>query len=86
MDEDTEDVGHGRDGALAALNEVVADRDIVRRFGAPADAFEAEDYKQLIALAWRHQFDEDRSKFKRELREMQEHLGPRILDRLEAPE
>lgn len=77
------EVGHGREGALAALNEVAAGRDIVTQFGDTAEAFEPQDYEQLIALAWRHQFDVDRTKFKRQLRELQEHVGQRILDRLE---
>ena len=38
-------------------------------------AFEPDDYEQIIALAWRHQFNDDRSKFKREIRELQEHVG-----------
>jgi hypothetical protein len=75
--------GHGRAGALAALSEVATDPEIVRQFGVPAAAFQDEDYQQLIALAWRHQFDDDRSKFKRELRELQAHVTQRILDLLE---
>jgi hypothetical protein len=55
------------------------------RNGAVA-AFEPQDYEQLVALAWRHQFDDDRTKFKRELRELQEHLSQQILDRLELSE
>lgn len=85
MVEESDDIGHGRPGALAAIREVAdaADR---MKFGMAVDSFDPEDYEQLIGLAWRHQFDDDRSKFKRELRELQEHVSERILARLELNE
>ncbi|WFE62419.1 hypothetical protein [Micromonospora sp. WMMD714] len=83
---ENDEAGHGREGALAALNEVAADPDVVRQFGASAGAFEPDDYQHLIALAWRHQFDDDRTKFKRDLRALQEHVSQRILDRAELSE
>lgn len=86
MQPDDDEPGQGREGALAALNEVAADPEIIKQFGVPAAAFQDEDYEQLIALAWRHQFDDDRTKFKRELRELQAHVTPQILDRLELSE
>lgn len=85
MVEATDAAGHGRSGALAALREV-ADNADRRTFGMAIDSFEAEDYEQIIGLAWRYQFDDDRSKFKRELRELQEHVSERILARLELSE
>jgi hypothetical protein len=86
MQPDDDEVGHGREGALAALNEVAADLEVIKQFGDPAAAFEPADYEQLISLAWRHQFEIDRTKFKRELRGLQEHVNQRILDRLELSE
>lgn len=85
MVEEPDASGQGRAGALEALKEVAdsADR---RSFGLAIDSFEAEDYEQIIGLAWRYQFDDDRSKFKRELRELQEHVCGRILARLELGE
>jgi len=80
---ENDDDGHGRQGALAALSEVATDPEIVKQFGIPVAAFQDEDYQQLIALAWRHQFDDDRTKFKRELRDLQAHVTQRILDLLE---
>lgn len=47
------------------------------------DSFDDEDYRQLIALAWRTQFDEDRLRFKRELRQLLDHVAGRILARME---
>ena len=82
--EDT--VGRGRDGALAALREVAADPGLMEQFGIATASFEPADYEQLVTLAWRYQFDDDRSKFKRELRELQEHVSQRILARLELGE
>jgi hypothetical protein len=86
VDPEDDEAGQGREGALAALNEVANDPEIIELFGSAASAFREEDYQQLIALAWRHQFDEDRTKFKRELRALQEHLSQHILDRLELSE
>ncbi|WP_104062514.1 hypothetical protein [Arthrobacter sp. 4R501] len=81
MDE-LDQTSHAREGALSALREVaeVADRE---RFGFAIDSFEADDYEQIVRLAWRYQFDDDRSKFKRELRQLQGHVSERILARLE---
>lgn len=80
-----DDTGHGREGALSALREAAdaADR---KRFGLAIDSFEPEDYDEIVRLAWRYQFDDDRSKFKRELRELQSHVSERILARLELNE
>lgn len=83
---ENDEVSHGREGALAALIEVAADRWMRNNFSIPTSSFRAEDYEQLIALAWRHQFDEDRAKFKREIRELQAHVSERILDVLELLE
>ncbi len=86
VEPENDEAGQGREGALAALNEVADDPEMIEQFGIPAAAFQDEDYQQLIALAWRHQFDYDRSKFKRELRELQEHVSQRTLDWLELSE
>lgn len=85
MTDGSQEVGPGRPGALAALREVAesADRS---KFGIAVDSFYPEDYEQIIGLAWRHQFDDDRSKFKRDLRELQGHVSERILARLDLGE
>lgn len=85
MLDEPDDAGHGRDGALAALREA-AETAEPKRFGMAIDSFESDDYEEIIRLAWRYQFDDDRSKFKRELRELQEHVSERILARLELNE
>lgn len=85
-DELTNEPGQGRAGALAALREVAEDDDLTQQFGVAVASFEPDDYEQIIALCWRYQFDDDRSKFKRELRELQEQVSQRILDRLELGE
>lgn len=74
---------HGRDGALEAILEVAREREVINDFRIANAVFEAEDYEQLIAIAWRHQFSEDRSRFKRELRDLEQHVRPRILEKLE---
>jgi hypothetical protein len=83
---ENDEVSHGREGALAALEEVATDRAMTDRFSIPTAAFRPDDYEELIALAWRHQFDDDRTRFKRELRELQEHVTERILDILDLME
>ncbi|MFT4010666.1 MAG: hypothetical protein QM655_11570 [Nocardioidaceae bacterium] len=85
MVDESDDTGQGRPGALEAIKEVADEADR-RTFGMAIDSFEAADYEEIISLAWRHQFDEDRSKFKRELRELQEHVSEKILARLELGE
>lgn len=80
--DDYDDSGHGREGALAALKEVAADADR-KQYALAIESFEPDDYEEIIRLAWRHQFDDDRSRFKRELRQLQEHVSSRILARLE---
>ena len=86
VEPENDEAGQGRKGALAALNEVANDSEMIEQFGIAAAAFQDEDYQQLIALAWRHQFDYDRTMFKRGLRELQEHVSQRILDWLELSE
>ncbi len=85
MVHEPDEAGHGRDGALAALQGAAGAAD-TKRFGLAIDSFESHDYEEIIRLAWRYQFDDDRSKFKRELRELQEHVSERILARLELNE
>jgi len=81
-----DDDGHGRTGALEALLEVAREPDIVSDYRTVSAAFEPDDYEQIIALAWRHQFNDDRSRFKREIRELQEHVSQRIITKLEQSE
>jgi hypothetical protein len=85
MVNETEGAAHGRQGALTALNEAAESAD-TGQFGMAIDSFEPEDYEEIVRLAWHYQFDDDRSKFKRELRELQEHVSERILARLEMGE
>ena len=81
-----DDAGHGRAGALEALLDVAREPDIVSDYRTVSAAFEPDDYEQIIALAWRHQFNDDRSRFKREIRELQEHVSQRIITKLEQSE
>jgi hypothetical protein len=83
---ENDDASQGKAGALAALKEVATDPEMVREFRITTEAFSDEDYKDLISLAWRYQFDDDRSRFKREIRELQVHVTEEILDRLELSE
>jgi hypothetical protein len=78
MSEIHADVAQGQQGALIALIEVSQDRDIVNDYRTIADAFDDDDYRALIDLAWRHQFNDERLNFKRQIRELQQHVCSRI--------
>lgn len=82
MTENPDRSSHARSGALKALAEAAKATDR-KKYGIAMDSFEQEDYDELVGLAWRFQFDEDRSKFKRELRKLQEHVSARVLARLD---
>lgn len=80
------DPEHARTGALEALLDAAHEIDIDGDYRTISAGFDTDDYEQIIALAWRHQFNDDRSKFKREIRELQEHVGQRIISMLERSE
>ena len=81
-----DDAGEARTGALEALMDVAHELDIDGDYRRVSAAFGVDDYEQIIALAWRHQFNDDRSKLKREIRELQEHVSKRIITKLEQSE
>lgn len=81
-----DDDGHGRAGALEALLDVAQRRGIASDYRTVTAVFEPDDYEQIIALAWRHQFNVDRTKFKREIRDLQEQISQRVLAKPEHPE
>ena len=82
----SDDAGHARVGALEAILDAAHELDIDGDYRTVSAAFTADDYEQIIALAWRHQFNDDRSKFKREIRELQEDVSKRIAAKLEWSE
>jgi hypothetical protein len=71
------------EGALAAIREAAANHDLRKDFRMASEAFQEDDHRELIALAWRHQFDSDRSKFKREVKGLEQQVRDRILNKLE---
>jgi hypothetical protein len=85
-DADDQEQGQGRQGALAALIEVTEDEKLAALYADASRSFEAEDYEVIINLAWRYQFDDDRSKFKRGINDLRDHVRPRIQARLELSE
>jgi hypothetical protein len=72
------DIAQGQQGALFALIEVSQDRDIASDYRTIASAFDEDDYRTIIDLAWRHQFNDERLNFKRQIRELQQHVCSRI--------
>ena len=72
----------GKSGALAAMIEASEDADIANDYRSIARGFDPDDYKAIIDIAWRHQFNDDRLNFKRDVRELQQDVGRRALDRM----
>lgn len=69
----------GQQGANDAVLAAATDPDLIREFPTVSKAMAETDQLQIVALAWRHQFASDRSKFKREIRELQVRVSPRIV-------
>lgn len=84
MTDDETDGGHGKAGALAAMLEASQDADIVDDYRSIARGFDPDDYQAVIDIAWRHQFNDDRLNFKRDIRELQQDVSRRALDRMQA--
>lgn len=72
------DSSHSQDAAFEVLKAAAAERDIYGDYRTIADTFTDEEYRHLVTLAWRHQFNDDRYQFKRELREMQQYICDRV--------
>lgn len=75
---DDSDMTQSQQGALFALIEASQDLDLLNDYRRIAAAFEDGDYQAIIDLAWRHQFDSERLHFKRQIRELQEHVCSRV--------
>jgi hypothetical protein len=84
MTDDEPYVGHGRAGALEAMLDASQEADILTDYRSIERGFDQDDYRAIIDIAWRHQFNDDRLNFKRDIRELQQHVSRRALDRLEA--
>lgn len=78
-----DDGSQGKAGAQAALGEAARDPEMLKEYEIASEVFEEDDRRALIDLAWRYQFDDDRSKFKREIREIESNMRRRILAKLE---
>lgn len=85
-DEFTGDLSQGREGALRALIEASTEADIVSDYTTIASSFTPLDYEAVIDLAWRHQFNVERLNFKREIRELQQHVSQQVMRKLEDVE
>jgi hypothetical protein len=85
-DEFTGDLTRGREGALHALIEASTEPDIVSDYTTIANSFTRSDYEAVIDLAWRHQFNVERLNFKREVRELQQHVSEQVMKNLEVVE
>ena len=78
-DQDTDGAQlQGPTAALEALEEASREPDILTDYRTIAAAFAPEDYRQIVDLAWRHQFNAERLNFKRDIRELQKHVCSRI--------
>jgi hypothetical protein len=83
MTNDESNSGHSQQGALEAMLEARLEQGIVSDYRTIASVFADDDYKAIVDLAWRHQFNEERLNFKRDIRELQQDVGRRAVERLE---
>lgn len=67
------------EGALEALLEVARASDVENDWPIPTKVFTRGDYEVIIRAAWRHQFNQDRSSFKKSVRDLEEQLVPRLV-------
>jgi len=80
------DSGHGQAGAHEAMLNASQDADIVSDYRTIAGAFVDDDYKAIVDIAWRHQFNLERLNFKRDIRELQQDVSRRAVELLERSE
>ena len=78
------DVTRGRAGALAALLDVAQDSGLREEMDTARAVFSPEDFEALIAIAWRHQFETDRSHFIREMKELRREIVQKMVARKEV--
>jgi hypothetical protein len=64
--------------------EAGQDPDIVADYHTIANAFTNDDYKAIVDISWRHQFNEERLNFKRDIRELQQDVSRRAVESLEG--
>lgn len=74
---------HGPSSAIEAMLEAAMRASLVAEHRTAASAMTEDDYRTLVDLAWRYQFD-DRMEFKRAIREMEQIVGDRMWRTLEA--
>ena len=80
MNDDLDDSdSRGMAGALKALLEVSDDPVLRNDWPAPSAVLSHADYEEIIKIAWRHQFAEDRSQFRRQIREVCDRVLPEIV-------
>lgn len=69
----------GMAGATDAVLGVSEDPILRQDWPVPSVVLTQHDYEQIIKIAWRHQFAEDRSAFKREIREVCDRVLPDLV-------
>ena len=68
------------DDARDVLLSAARNEGIVAEYPQMADLCTPAILQQVVDLAWRCQFDDDRTVFKREIRELQEYVTQRARD------
>jgi hypothetical protein len=74
------------DGARQVLVEVAHNREMHQSHLPISEYCDNTVLHQIVDLAWRHQFSDDRYGFKREIRELQEYVVRRATEAIEATE
>jgi hypothetical protein len=73
-DSDSAEAALSLSKARAVLLEIAQDETLREDFSLISDFITPNDLQQIIELAWRHQFDDDRSEFKKAIGKLQEHV------------
>jgi hypothetical protein len=69
--------------ARAVLLEIAESEALKEEFSLVSDSCTSDDLKEIVDLAWRHQFEDDRSGFKKDIKKLQEHVCDRAMENSE---
>jgi hypothetical protein len=81
MSDDTDEGAQTLEGAREVLLRVAASPEIASDHTEIAAACDLKTLQRIADLAWRHQFEDDRNPFKRDIRELQEHVVRLAIDK-----
>ena len=84
MTADTSDADEAKAAAQDVFLTVAGESDLITEYPTVLRAMDDTSLRDVVTIAWRHQFDPDRSSFKREIRELEEHVAKRMAQLMET--